>query len=256
MPGRLLQIVWEQIAEKVDEKTLLVSVMHVNSETGTIQPVKEIGNFLADKNILFHVDATQSYGKMNDELKRVKYDLLSCSAHKLRGPQGIGLLVKKMRKPLSNAIAPVMYGGGQEYGIRPGTLPVALIGGFGKAVELCEKNKIMRKHRCEKIRERLLSAITEVRYEINGSLEYCVPNTLNISFTDVDAEGIFVSLKNDYAFSNGAACTSGSYSSSYVLKAMGLEQKRIDEAVRISWDYDTEVDFKNLIEYVKGMQAS
>lgn len=253
-PGNDGRINAEDVLGRITDKTLLVSVMHVNSETGMIQPIKEIGDFLEKKNILFHVDATQSFGKMNAELKKVKYDLMSVSAHKLRGPQGVGAFIKRIRKPLCDELKPIMYGGGQEYGLRPGTLPVALVGGFGKAVELCEKNKVFREKKCLEIKKQLLKDIDGLDYEINGDPLFCVPNTINLSFKGVDAEGIFVGLKGKYAFSNGAACVSGGYSNSYVLEAMGYDEKRMEEAIRISWDYDTCVDFSGLVNYVREMQ--
>lgn len=243
-----------KVMEKVTDKTALVSIMHVNSETGITQPVKEIGDFLKDKDVFFHIDATQSFGKMNAELRDIHYDMLSISAHKIRGPQGIGALILRRKKHLRDKIAPLILGGGQEFGFRSGTLPVALVGGFGKAAELCEQKAVMRKAVCRKIKEQFLSDIKNTEYVINGDSNYCVDNTINLSFKDVDAEGIFVATKDFYAMSNGSACVSGAYTTSYVLKAMGLDDKRISEAVRISWDYDTVVDFSELVNYVKGQQ--
>lgn len=254
-PGEDGRVNADEIIGKVCEKTVLVSVMHVNSETGIIQPVKEIGDFLEGTEVLFHIDATQSFGKMNQELKQIKYDLLSISAHKIRGPQGVGALIKKSLKPASEKIKPLMYGGGQEYKMRPGTLPVALVAGFGTAVEICERKAKTRKKRCEEIKKQFLESISQTKYKINGNPDFCMPNTINISFEDVDAEGVFTILKDVYAFSNGAACESaGRYKESYVLEAMGYDKRRSAEAIRISWDYDTEVNFDKLVEYVNGQQ--
>lgn len=244
----------DKVIAKITEKTALVSIMHVNSETGIIQPVQEIGDFLQDTDVYFHVDATQSFGKMNIELKDVKYDMLSISAHKIRGPQGIGALILRRKKQLRDNIQALIRGGGQEFGFRSGTLPVALIGGFGQAAELCEKKSSIRKVKCEEIKKQLLEAIDSTEYVINGNSKFCMNNTINLSFKDVDAEGIFVATKDYYAMSNGSACVSGAYTTSYVLKAMGLDERRISEAVRISWDYDTVVDFSGLVHYVKGQQ--
>lgn len=244
----------ERVIERITDRTAFVSVMHVNSETGMIQPVQEIGTYLKDRDVFFHIDATQSFGKMNAKLREIPYDMLSISAHKIRGPQGIGALILRRRKGLRDHFSPLIRGGGQEFGFRSGTLPVALIGGFGRAAELSVKISAVRDERCKKIKEQLLDQIESTQYVINGDPTYCVNNTINLSFTDVDAEGIFVATKEHYAISNGSACTSGTYSSSYVLKAMGLDDKRISEAVRISWDYDTVVDFRELADYVKGQQ--
>lgn len=244
----------DKVISKVTDKTAMVSIMHVNSETGIIQPVQEIGDFLKDKDVYFHIDATQSFGKMNDELKEIAYDMLSISAHKIRGPQGIGALIIKRNKHLRDNITPLILGGGQEFGFRSGTLPVALVGGFGRAAEISEKKKSVRKAKCKEIKSKLMKDISCTKYVINGDSKYCINNTINLSFRDVDAEGIFVATKDYYAMSNGSACVSGAYTTSYVLKAMGLDEKRISEAIRISWDYDTVVDFSELVDYVKGQQ--
>lgn len=128
----------DDILSKIKKETLLVSIMHVNNETGIIQPVKEIGEALQEKEVLFHIDATQSCGKLVDEIRELKYNMLSFSAHKLMGPQGIGVLVLKKKKYKLPPVKNIMYGGQQEKGIRPGTLPVALIAGCGKACEIAE----------------------------------------------------------------------------------------------------------------------
>ena len=244
----------EDVINRVTDKTALVSVMHVNSETGIIQPVKEIGDYLKNTKTWFHVDATQSFGKMNEELKKIKYDLLSISAHKIRGPQGVGGLIIKNRNNLRTQIKPLFFGGGQEFKIRPGTVPVALVGGFGEAAYLCQKVSLKRKKECLKIKEKFMQSISDLDYRINGDQNKCIPNTINISFDNVDAEAFFVATKEYYAVSNGAACVSGSYEPSYVLNAMGLDKKRISNAIRLSWDYDTQVDFNYLVSFIKGEQ--
>ena len=126
----------DQVLHLVRDNTLLVSVQHVNNETGCIQPIKEIGDALTDTGVLFHTDATQSCGKLVDELREVKYDMLSFSAHKLCGPQGIGVLVLRKKKYRLPPVRSIMFGGPQEKGIRPGTIPVALVAGCGKACDL------------------------------------------------------------------------------------------------------------------------
>lgn len=113
---------------------------------------------------------------------------------------------------------------------------------------------MLRREKCREIKQQLLTDIKSLDYVINGDPKYFVENTINLSFKDVDAEGIFVATKEYYAISNGSACVSGTYASSYVLKAMGLDEKRISQAIRISWDYDTIVDFSKLAAYIKGQQ--
>ena len=245
----------EQILNLVNEKTLLVSMMHVNSETGIIQPIEEIGEALSSLPVYFHIDATQGFGKLNDALRSAKYDLLSFTAHKISGPQGVGALVMKRDKRYQRPpIRPLMFGGPQERGYRPGTTPVALVAGFALAAELADKEAAASLEACRSIRDNLMRAISPLTYELNGDQAYCLPSTVNISFTGVDAEGVFVALKDQYAVSNGSACNSGSHTPSYVLTAMGLSEKRINEAVRISWGAGSKPDFNALVDYIQSIQ--
>lgn len=244
----------EQILDLVTDKTLLVSMMHVNSETGIIQPIEEVGAALANTQTYFHIDATQGFGKLNKSLRNTKYNMLSITAHKLGGPQGVGAFVLKRDKSFRRPpVRQLMFGGQQERGYRPGTTPVALVAGFALAAELCEKESDIHAQHCLNIKEQFLSAISDLNYTINGDQTYCLPSTINISFHGVDAEGIFLAIKDEYAFSNGSACNSGSHSPSYVLTAMGLDETRISEAIRISWNYNTEVNFSSLVNYIKSM---
>ena len=244
----------EQILNLVTDNTLLVSMMHVNSETGIIQPIEEVGAALADTKTYFHVDATQSFGKLNDSLRNTKYNMLSMTAHKLSGPQGVGaFILRRDRTYRRPPVKPLMYGGQQERGYRPGTTPVALVSGFALAAELCEKEAAARMEKCKVIRQNFLEAIQGLNYTLNGDQDCCLPSTINISFHGVDAEGIFLAVKEDYACSNGSACNSGSHAPSYVLTAMGLDEARINEAVRISWNYDTKVNFSALVNYIRSI---
>lgn len=243
-----------QILDHVTDRTLLVSVMHVNSETGIIQPVEEIGTALAGTPTFFHIDATQGFGKLNDALRRTPYDMLSVTAHKLGGPQGVGALVLRRGRDYQRPpVQPLLHGGQQERGYRPGTTPVALVAGFALAAELCDREAEARLRACGDIKAALFRAIEGLDYQLNGDPRYCLPSTVNLSFRGVDAEGVFLALKEQYAFSNGSACNSGSHTPSYVLSAMGLPPGRISEAIRISWGHDTAVDFTALAEYVRSM---
>ena len=243
-----------QILDRMTDRTLLVSVMHVNSETGIIQPVEEIGQALAGTSVYFHIDATQGFGKLNDTLRRTPYDMLSITAHKLGGPQGVGALVlrrgRDYRRP---PVRPLLYGGQQERGYRPGTTPVALVAGFALAAELCDQEAEPRLRACGDIKASLFRAIDGLDYQLNGDPRFCLPSTVNLSFRGVDAEGLFLALKEQYAFSNGSACNSGSHAPSYVLTAMGLPPDRVHEAIRISWGHNTAVDFTALATYVRSM---
>lgn len=250
----------EDIMSKVRENTLLVSVMHVNNETGIIQPVYEIGEALQDREVLFHVDATQSFGKLVEELQKIQYNMLSMSAHKLGGPQGIGALILRKQKYKFPPVKAIMYGGQQEHGIRPGTLPVALIAGLGKACEIAEEEYKDNNRRCQAIKDKMKSMLEEsgLTYKYNGLQEYAFPTTVNVCFCGVSSEALMLSSKEFCSISNGAACNSKSYNTSYVLLAMGIPEDQIESSVRISWGYDTEMvefekSFKNLLESARRL---
>ena len=250
----------KDIMSKVREDTLLVSVMHVNNETGIIQPVYEIGEALQDREVLFHVDATQSFGKLVEELQKIQYNMLSMSAHKLGGPQGIGALILRKQKYKFPPVKAIMYGGQQEHGIRPGTLPVALIAGLGKACEIAEEEYKDNNRRCQAIKDKMKSMLEEsgLTYKYNGLQEYAFPTTVNVCFCGVSSEALMLSSKEFCSISNGAACNSKSYNTSYVLLAMGIPEDQIESSVRISWGYDTEMvefekSFKNLLESARRL---
>lgn len=252
----------EDVLSRVREDTLLVSIMHVNNETGTIQPVKEIGDALAEKDVLFHVDATQSCGKLVDEIRDLNYDMLSLSAHKFRGPQGIGALILKRRNYKFPPVKNVYFGGQQEHGLRPGTTPVALVAGMGKACELAQAEYKEEAKENKAIRDEMLELLKKegVRYELNGDPQYCIDSTLNICFDGVSSEALMLSTKQYCAISNGSACTSKSYDPSYVLRAMGIPNDKIESSVRISWgpgiNRDEVTDnFKKLLKTVKSFTA-
>ncbi len=248
-----------ELLSKVREDTLLVSVMHVNNETGVIQPVGEIGEALAEKDVLLHIDATQSCGKMVEEICSLKYNLMSISAHKMHGPQGIGALILKKDGYRLLPISPLMYGGAQEHGIRPGTLPTALIAGFGESCKIAAKEYGVNTKHCEEIKNKILSLLknSKVNYVINGDQQYCVPNTLNVSFLGVSSDALMLATKQYCSVSNGSACTSSNFSFSHVLSSMKLSDSQIESAIRISWGPEIDVtdvtkDFANLIQIVQS----
>lgn len=232
------------VIEKLRNYTLLVSIMHVNNETGIIQPVKEIGEFLQEKNILFHIDATQSCGKLVNEIRELKYNMLSFSAHKLMGPQGVGALILKKKRYKLPPVKNIMYGGQQEHGIRPGTIPVALIAGLGKACEIAELEHLKNEKKVKQIKLLILEKINNsgIDFMINGDQDYCLDSTLNICFMGVSSEALMLSTKQYCGVSNGSACTSKSYSPSYVLVAMGIPEEQIECSIRMSWGANTSVD--------------
>lgn len=233
----------EKIMEKLRADTLLVSLMHVNNETGVIQPVEELGAELEKREILFHVDATQSCGKLVDELRRLKYRMISFSAHKMCGPQGIGVLVLKKRDYKLPPVKAILYGGEQERGIRPGTIPAALAAGCGKACELAAMRYKEDSRKLQQIKAMLLQMIDEagLAYSVNGDAEFSLPSTLNLSLHGVSAEALMIAARDDCAISNGSACTSKSYAPSYVLAAMGVPAEQIESSIRLSWGAETDV---------------
>lgn len=241
------QVNVQEILDKVRDDTLLVSIMHVNNETGIIQPVVELGSELEKRNVLFHVDATQSCGKLVDEIRNLKYNMLSFSAHKLKGPQGVGVLVLKKKRYKLPPVKNIMYGGQQEHGIRPGTIPVALVAGCGKACEIAEIEYKENSHKLRKLKSTLEELLNDsgVDYHYNGDQNYCVDSSANICFKGVMSEALMLSCKQYCSVSNGSACTSKSYSPSYVLEAMGIPIEDIESSVRISWGPETdEIEFR------------
>lgn len=227
----------DELLSKVREDTLLVSVMHANNETGIIQPVGVIGEELSKTETLFHIDAAQSCGKLVDELKSIKYNMLSASAHKMYGPQGIGALILRKKRYKLPPVNSIMYGGSQEHGIRPGTVPAALIAGFGKACEIASAEYKSNIKKYQKTKDCIINLLnsSNVEYSINGDILFGMPNTLNVSFKGVSSEALMLATKQYCAVSNGSACNSHSYKPSYVLTAMGLDENRIESAIRISW---------------------
>ena len=249
-----------KILDAIKPETLLVSVMHVNNETGIIQPVDVIGNRLKDTGVLFHVDATQSCGKLVEEIKCLDYDMLSFSAHKLGGPQGVGVLILKRKNGKRLPVKPVLYGGQQENGIRPGTVPVALVAGCGKACEIALKEYSGLHIHNQEIKDAIMYELDSsgVRYTILGDPNYCVSSTINVAINGVVSEALMLCTKDECAISNGSACTSKSYSFSYVLKAMGIAEELISSAIRISWGKQTElndiqVNFRALLARANDM---
>ena len=258
-PGKEGYIDSNDVISLVTESTLLVSIMHVNNETGVLQPVKEIGEYLADKDILFHIDATQSAGKLVEEIKELTYDMMSFCAHKMYGPQGVGVLVLKKKRYKLPPVHAIMHGGQQEHGIRPGTLPVALIGGFGKACALALNEYAENEKKCKEINEILMYHLekSKLKYVINGDEKNKISNTLNISICGVSSEALMLSTKMYCAISNGSACNTNAYSNSYVLQEMGLDDNIIESAIRISWGPHSSVDeiadnFKEMLLIAKS----
>ena len=244
----------DKLKDNIKPETGLISIMHANNEIGVIQPIEEIGKFCKENNILFHVDAAQSYGKINIDVKKMNIDLLSISGHKIYGPKGIGALYinKKIK------INPILFGGNQEKSIRPGTLPIPLIVGLGKASEISRKTMSNESEYILELRNLLIDKIKEKIPDIiiNGDLEKRLSGNLNISFPSLKGQSIVTSL-NKIAVSSGSACTSSIPKPSHVLLNIGLNKKNIQSSIRIGIGrFNTKKDIlvaaDNIIEVVKN----
>ena len=246
----------ETIQHRLRPDTLLVSVMHANNETGILQPVQEIAELLRGTDTLFHTDAAQTFGKEVSDLRSLQADLVSISSHKIYGPQGVGALLVRRRGTQPRAVQPLVFGGGQERGLRPGTVPVALAVGLGEAARLAGLEWPARRVAALQTREQLLSDLQEVEHRINGDPTRCQPHVLNVSFPGIDSEALMLALRDKIAISNGSACTSTSYKPSHVLQAMGLSEVAIESAIRISWGRQTsEIPGDAIVAAVKSLST-
>jgi cysteine desulfurase len=235
----------------VTDETLLVSVMHVNNETGVVQPIEEIADGLTASRAMFHVDAAQSFGKLIAPLRHPRIDLIAASAHKIMGPQGIGALIVRRSAPL----APLMFGGGQERGLRPGTLPAHLIAGFGFACELGVAEEADRLRDAREYRAGLLAGLAPLEARIHGDLDRTLPFMINLAFLGLDSEEVMDAWADLAAVSNGSACASAQQQCSYVLSAMGLPSRDAAGAVRLSWcPLTPPADWAGMVEAVQSLQ--
>ena len=232
------------------DDTILVSIMHVNNEIGVIQDIAAIGELCRAHKILFHVDATQSVGKLPINLEELKVDLMSMSSHKLYGPKGIGALYVR-RKPRVRLEA-IIHGGGHERGMRSGTLPVHQIVGMGEAYRICKEEMASEMPRLTALRDRLYNGLKDIEETyVNGSMEHRLGSNLNISFNYVEGESLMMALR-DIAVSSGSACTSASLEPSYVLRALGLNDELAHSSIRFTlgrWTTEEEIDYTiNLVK--------
>lgn len=231
------------------DDTILVSVMHVNNEIGVIQDIAAIGEMTRARGIIFHVDGAQSAGKVPIDLKEMKVDLMSFSAHKVYGPKGIGALYVR-RKPRVRVEAQ-MHGGGHERGMRSGTLATHQIVGMGEAFRIAREEMAAESARIRSLRDRLFEGLNDIEeVYVNGDLERRVPHTLNISFNFVEGESLIMALK-DLAVSSGSACTSASLEPSYVLRALGRSDELAHSSIRFSIGrFTTEEDVDYTIKLI------
>ena len=247
----------DELKEKINDQTLLISLIHANNETGVLNPISEIADYLreSESGAYFHVDAAQSFGKEIKSLQNPRIDMMSMSAHKIFGPKGIGALLLRSRNYEKPPLAPLMIGGGQERGLRPGTLAVPLIVGFGKAAELSLRDHSERQSKCNAFRDKALKAFSSIGGIVNGDKENTLCHTLNVSIPGINSEAAMIVLKDIVYISNGSACTSSDYQLSHVLKSMNLPEKRIEEAIRISWCHLTEeVNWEEIVDKLSSLK--
>jgi cysteine desulfurase len=232
----------------IDDDTAVVSIMYANNETGVIFPVKEIGEILRERNILFHTDAVQAAGKIPLRVKELPVDMLSLSGHKLHAPKGVGVLY--VRK--GTRFYPYIIGGHQERGRRAGTENVASLIALGKACELAKENLRRGVDHVMKLRDKLEAALLQCcpDVRVNGDTEHRLPNTTNISFEYVEGEAILLRLdEHNICASSGSACTSGSLEPSHVLRTMGVPFTAIHGSIRFSLSrYNSEEEINRVIE--------
>jgi cysteine desulfurase len=239
----------EQVREALRPDTQLVSLMHVNNETGVIQDVAAIGAICRERGVAFHVDAAQSAGKLPLNVEAMNIDLLSITAHKTYGPKGIGALYIRRRPPLG--LRPLSYGGGQETGLRSGTLPTHQIVGMGLAFEVSERDREADVARISVLRERLWAGLAAIGgVELNGHPTERVAGVLNVCFHNVEGESLRFGLR-ELAVSSGSACSSGSDEASYVLRALGRSDQLAQSSIRFSLGrFTTEDDIDRAVAVV------
>ncbi|MFQ6049612.1 MAG: cysteine desulfurase NifS [Candidatus Paceibacterales bacterium] len=223
----------EDIKKAIKKDTILVSIMHANNEIGTIEPIEEIGKICREKEVYFHTDAAQSFGKIPIDVNKMNIDLLTASSHKMYGPKGVGcLFVREKTK-----IEPLLHGGGQEFGLRSSTVNVAGIVGFAKASEICKRKIKKESQRLTKLRNKLIKGILgKIEFsQLNGHPQKRLPNNANFSFSFVEGESLVIQLDLlGIAASTGSACSSAKLEPSHVLLAIGLRPQQAHGSLRLS----------------------
>ncbi|WP_456374171.1 IscS subfamily cysteine desulfurase [Thiolapillus sp.] len=241
-PNGLLDL--DEFRDALREDTILASVMHVNNEIGVIQDIASIGEICRENKVVFHVDAAQSAGKVEIDMKTLPVDLMSFSAHKIYGPKGMGALYVR-RKPRVRLEAQ-MHGGGHERGLRSGTLATHQIVGMGEAFRIAREEMAAENERLLALRKRLWDGLKDMEeVYVNGDLEHRVAGNLNVSFNYVEGESLMMALK-DIAVSSGSACTSTSLEPSYVLRAIGRPDELAHSSLRFTlgrYTTEEEIDF-------------
>jgi cysteine desulfurase len=250
----------DELRRALTDGTILISVMLANNEIGTIQDVAAIGKLAKERGIVFHADATQAVGKIPVDVEAMGIDLLSCTAHLIYGPKGVGGLYVRRRGPRVR-IAAMMDGGGHERGMRSGTVPVPLAVGFGRAAEICGEVMEEEGKRLAVLRDRLEEGIVSQVDEtfVNGHRARRLPHNLNLSFAYVEGESVLMGLNKEVALSSGSACTSSTLEPSYVISALGVDAELAHSSIRFGLhrlSTEEEVDFvaRRTVEVVRRLR--
>lgn len=245
----------EQLAEALRPETLLVSTMHVNNETGVVQPLAEVAELLAGHEALWHVDAAQGYGKDLEQLSNQRIDMISVSGHKIYGPKGIGALIVRKRDGRFPPLQPLFFGGGQEQGLRPGTLPVPLIAGLGEAAKVALRDHSERRAVCLAFRQHVREALDVLGAEQNGDEAWTLSHAINVSLPGISSELAIKAVKNLIAISSTSACTSHTRTPSHVLQAMGRSPSQVESSLRFSWCHMTpDVDWDQVTAILQKLR--
>lgn len=239
-----------QVKHALRDDTVLVSLMHVNNEIGSINPIAEIGQLCRDNNVLLHVDAAQSIGKLAVDVVALNIDLMSVSAHKFYGPKGAGVFY--IRRAVHQHVAPLIHGGGHERGLRSGTLATHQIVGVGEAAKLAKALVVQEAETVAILRDQLWQGIADLPGVFRNGGNDIAPGHLNICFSGIEGETLLLSLRQ-LAVSTGSACTSASMEPSYVLKALGVSDEDAHSSIRFSLGrFTTEQDVKNTIAHIRA----
>lgn len=229
-----------RLASALRPDTLLVSTMQVNNETGVLQPIAPLTEIMQNSDAWWHVDAAQGFGKELESLRHSRIDMISISGHKIYAPKGVGALIARKRGSHLPPLRPLMYGGGQEQGLRPGTLPVPLIAGLGEAAKLALRDHRERREKCLAIRSKIIKVLFSLGAQQNGEEKSTLPHVTNISLPDIDSDQAIKALKHVIAISSTSACTSHTRTPSHVLTAMRCSPERVEASLRFSWCHMTE----------------
>lgn len=240
----------EELKKSIRENTILISIMHVNNEIGSVQDINSIGKICKKNNVFFHVDATQSVGKIPINLKKLNVDFMSFSSHKIYGPKGIGVLYAKNK--LKKKLQIQIHGGGHEFGVRSGTIPVHQVVAMGEACKILKQEMFIEMKRIKNFHAIFVEEIKKNNFiNLNGDINFILPNVINISFNISNIKNLIFMIK-DLAISYGSACNANSLYSSHVLMALGVSKKLINKSIRLSFGrFTTEEEIFFSIKLIK-----